>query len=96
MAEETRTEFPSFEENYANDIELDDERVLAFRTRVAVPLGINEVLDPITGYVNSGGITVESQGIGKLRVNMKLEVMESILDYYDESLTKAYNIIDKR
>ena len=61
-----------------------------------MPLGIHEVIDPTTGYVNSGGITVESQGVGKLRVNMKLEVMESILDYYDESLTKAYNIIDER
>ena len=96
MAEEWRTEFPSFEENYASDIELDDSRTKAFRERVAVPLGIHEVIDPVTGYVNSGGITVESQGLGILRVNMKMEVMEKILDYYDESLTKAYNIIDNR
>jgi len=96
MTDEARTEFPSFEENYASDIELDDKRVLAFRERIAVPLGITEVIDPVTGYVNSGGITVESQGVGILRVNMKLEVMESVLDYYEESLTKAYDIIDKR
>jgi hypothetical protein len=93
---EHRTEFPSFEENYASDIELDDQRILAFRERVSVPLGINEIVDPTTGYVNSGGITVESQGVGKLRVNMRLEVMEKILDYYEDSLTKAYDIIDNR
>lgn len=96
MPEEYRTEFPSFEETHASDIELENERIKAFRERVAVPLGIREVVDPITGYVNSGGITVESQGVGILRVNMKMEVMESILDYYEESLTKAYNALDKR
>jgi hypothetical protein len=95
MAEEYRTEFPSFEETHASDIELDDARIRAFRERVAVPLGIHTA-HKVAGYIDSGGITVESQGLGLLRVNMKMEVMEKILDYYDESLTKAYNIIDKR
>lgn len=95
------TEFPSFEETYAQGILEDDERFRNLRARLSVPL--NTKRDPISGWVDSGGVTIESLGVGKARVNMKMEVMEKILDYYEKEIDKhtsrmeeLYALLDNR
>lgn len=77
-----------FEETYSYEIDQDYARGEAIRKRLMKPLGVSNE--------KSVGVTVESYGLGNLRVNMSIDKMEKIVDYYESELERVYSALDNR